>query len=213
MTGKVLALPRRLARPLPPGDLGPEEFRPAPELETWAREVFITEGGLLRNERYEPLINAEIGMLWTSMGNSRGGRSIVGQAEIMPPMAMGKWQKGRAVWQMYQWFDGLPDFVITFDAGYCDSVDDASFCALVEHELHHCGQEVDQYGMPRFRQDGSPKFGIIGHDVEEFVGVVARYGMAATGVTALVEAANRGPTIAAASIAQVCGTCQTRRRA
>jgi hypothetical protein len=46
-----------------------------------------------------------------------------------------------------------------------------------------------------------------GHDVEEFVGVVARYGAEATGVAAIVDAAKAGPTIGRASIAGVCGTC------
>ena len=61
--------------------------------------------------------------------------------------------------------------------------------------------------MPKFTQDGRPSFAIRGHDVEEFVGVVARYGATAAGVSEMVEAASRGPTIALADIAGVCGTC------
>lgn len=87
---------------------------------------------------------------------------------------------------------------------------DAEFCALVEHELYHCGQERDAFGAPKFRQSGLPAFTMRGHDVEEFVGVVRRYGADASGVRDLVEAASHEPTIARASIAQACGTCMLR---
>ncbi|WP_420376855.1 putative metallopeptidase [Sinorhizobium medicae] len=49
-----------------------------------------------------------------------------------------------------------------------------------------------------------------GHDVEDFVGVVRRYGADAAGVRAIVDAANRPPEIARANIAHACGTCQLR---
>ncbi|WP_267902481.1 putative metallopeptidase [Sinorhizobium meliloti] len=41
-----------------------------------------------------------------------------------------------------------------------------------------------------------PVFTVRGHDVEEFVGVVRRYGADAAGVRAIVDAANRPPEIA-----------------
>jgi len=86
-------------------------------------------------------------------------------------------------------------------------MDDPSFCALVEHELYHCGQKLDVHGMPKFGQDGMPQFAIRGHDVEEFVGVVARYGADAAGVSEMVEAAKHRPSVGLASIAGACGTC------
>lgn len=49
-----------------------------------------------------------------------------------------------------------------------------------------------------------------GHDVEEFVGVVRRYGARAAGVQAMVDAASAGPQIAAVKIAQAYGTCRLR---
>lgn len=208
----VLRLPKRFTRPVAP-DLDPEEFRPAPELEAWARAVFIDETGPLANPRYEHLRDARLGFLWTMVPNSRGYRMILAQAELMPPMAMGKWQKARAEHQVSTWFDGLPDFLLTFDANYARMVDDASFCALVEHELHHCGQQIGADGAPKFRQDGSPAFAIHGHDIEEFIGVVERYGAVAAGVEALVKAAQGGPSVGQAAIAAACGTCHARRRA
>jgi len=198
-------------RPFPPltvADALTGVFEPAPDLEAWARATFIDEHALLANPDHFHLNQANIGFLWTNEPNSRGGRTILGQCEIMPPMAMGKWQKARALAQLVQWFDDYPDFLITIDAGAAMSMDDASFMALVEHELYHAAQAKDQWGQPKFnKQTGRPVFAIRGHDVEEFVGVVARYGADATGVRDLVSAANKGPSIAAAKIANACGNC------
>lgn len=102
----------------------------------------------------------------------------------------------------------VPDFIITIDAAWWLQASDAEACALVEHELYHCAQDRDEYGAPKFnKQTGRPVFAMRGHDVEEFIGVVRRYGADAAGIRALIEAAEAGPEIAAASIAQCCGTC------
>lgn len=199
-------------RPQPPSRLlDPlnltETFIPDDDLRAWVFETFINAGASLENIDHAHLQDAAIGFLWTNCDNSRNMRTVLGQAELMPPMAMGKWQKARATQQIEEWFGEVPDFLITFHAAAAASMDDASFCALVEHELYHCAQKLDQYGMPKFSQDGSPSFCIRGHDVEEFVGVVARYGAEAAGVAAMVDAAQAGPTIGRASIAGVCGTC------
>jgi hypothetical protein len=189
----------------------PETFVPAPELEAWVRSTFIDPAGDLANEAHTHLNEAVLGFLWTDIPNARQGRSIVGTAEPGMPMgAMGRWAKARAAYQVKAWFGDVPDFIITIEATHAAACDDASFCALIEHELYHCAQEHDAFGAPKFSKDGRPKFTMRGHDVEEFVGVVARYGIAATGVGELVRAANKGPEIAAASIANVCGTCLAR---
>lgn len=201
-------------RPYPPCDLleaRAETFIPSPELASWTRATFIDIAGSLANPDHEHLNDAEIGFLWTDIPNSRATRAIVGQAELGTPIgAMGKWAKARALMQVREWFGDVPDFVITLEASYAASCDDASFCALVEHELYHCAPERDAFGAPKFTRDGRPKFAMRGHDVEEFVGVVARYGIAASGVGELVRAANKGPTIAEAGIAGACGTCLAR---
>lgn len=123
----------------------------------------------------------------------------------------GKWSRARIELQLIQWFGGAPDFLLTFDADYASICSDAEFCALVEHELYHAGQERDAFGAPKFRRmTGLPAFTVKGHDVEEFVGVVRRYGADAAGVRAMVDAANQAPEISRASIGHVCGTCQLR---
>lgn len=217
MTGKVIRIDfGGHSRPRPPASLFDSDdisgrFVPAPDLSTWFRAVFIDPNGPLYNPEHEHLASAEIGALWTNVPNGRNGRVILGTAEPGDPRAMGKWAKARAVQQIKEWFGTVPDFIMTIAAEYADICDDASFCALIEHELMHMGQERDEFGAPKFRKNGLPAFTMRGHDVEEFVGVVARYGAKATGVADLVEAANKGPTIGLANIARACGTCLERR--
>ncbi|MEN6450574.1 MAG: putative metallopeptidase, partial [Thermoguttaceae bacterium] len=171
-------------------------------------ETFLDEESDMFNADHAHLRDAAIVVLWTNCDNIRNMRSIIGQAELMPPMAMGKWQRARAIQQVEEWFGSMPDFLLTFSAPAAHGMDDASFCALVEHELYHCAQKIDRYGMPAFNKEtGAPIFVMRGHDVEEFVGVVARYGADASGVTAMVNAAKTGPTIGRATIAGACGTC------
>lgn len=204
-------------RPHPPADLldgspdGFTSFRPDEDLTAWLFDTFIAEGAELENPDHAHLRHASIGCLWTNVDNSRQGRVIVGQAETGDPRAMGKWAKARAEQQVVEWFGRVPDFILTFSADYAAQATDEAFCALVEHELYHCGQERDAFGAPKFRKStGLPAFTMRGHDVEEFVGVVRRYGADASGVRDLVEAASHEPLIARASIAQACGTCQLR---
>ncbi|WPZ05646.1 putative metallopeptidase [Pelagerythrobacter marinus] len=185
-----------------------DRFEPAPDLRDWIAETFITGDGPLVNEEHAHLAEAHLGILWTNCDNTRNMRQVLGQTELMPPMAMGKWQRARAIQQIEEWFGAMPDFLITFSAPACDGMNDATFCALVEHELYHAAQKLDQYGMPAFhRETGKPIFAIRGHDVEEFTGVVRRYGADAAGVRTLVDAANAKPLIDGADLDGVCGTC------
>ncbi len=203
-------------RPLPPHDLfdvdaaSYDRFVPAPDLTEWLMDTFINEGAGLENEDHAHLRFATLGALWTNATNARQGRAVIGQAEPGAPRAMGRWAKGRAEQQVIEWFGEIPDFVLTFSAQYAAEASDDEFCALVEHELYHCGQERDAFGAPKFRKSGLPAFTMRGHDVEEFVGVVRRYGADASGVRDLVEAASHEPLIARVSIAQACGTCMLR---
>ena len=203
-----------MSRPRPPADLLdliPERnFAPSHDLADWARTTFIDDDAALMNEEHRHLQFARLGFLWTAVGNSRHGRTIVGQCEPGAPRGLGRWSKARMEQQLEDWFGSVPDFLITLDAAYAAQCGDAEFCALVEHELLHAGQERDVFGAPKFRRDGSPAFAMRGHDVEEFVSIVRRYGVgAAAGDTlALVEAARAGPQVAPVSIASACGTCR-----
>lgn len=221
---KQHAIARLLDRPRPPVDLvaieaatGPDRFVPAPDIVQWIRQAFLDEqdDGPLYNPDHAHLRSARIGALWTNCANTRQMRQIVGQAEI-PSRSLGKsgaWQKARGEQQLREWFEVVPDFLLTFDGIYADRCDDAAFCALVDHELYHCAQALDDFGAPRFNQQtGEAIWTMRGHDVEEFVGVVRRFGIQAAGeaATDMVIAAARPPEIAQARIAQACGTCARR---
>lgn len=218
----VVAPPPESLRPLPPEHLrharfdgGDALFVPAPCVLRWARETFIESihGSPLHNEDHIHLAMGNLGVLWTNAENARHGRTIVGTAEI-PSIQGSKWQKARMHQQLREWFGEPPDFVITLSAPHSVDMVDAEFCALVEHELYHCGQAVDSYGSPRFsRETGVPTWTIRGHDAEQFTGVVRRYGADAAGVRAIVEAAKEHeshPLFPSTAIAGACGTCLAR---
>ncbi|TFW16012.1 hypothetical protein E4L98_24990 [Duganella callida] len=180
-------------------------FVPAPEVLTWARREILTEGGQLFNEDHAHLEYADVQFLWAPGSFAKQGRTVIGQCEEVT-FRCGPWQKGRQQQQMSDWFGYVPAYLITLDARYCLECSDAEFCALVEHELMHIGQELDEFGSPKFTKEGLPKLTLRAHDIEEFVGVVARYG-ATPEVQRLIDAVAAGPTVSSASISRACGTC------
>jgi len=200
----------KIMRPMPPEfDDWHTAFLPAPEVAGWVRDNFLTKNAPLYNPEHKHLLDANLCFLWARNSTARQGNAVVGQAERLQFQGS-KWQRERQEQQINEWFGVEPDFLITLSAPYAESIDDATFCALVEHELYHCGQQMDEFGSPKFnRQTGMPIFGIRGHDVEEFVGVVRRYGAGhASGKTMmLVDAALQQPEIEPVSIGRTCGTC------
>lgn len=110
---------------------------------------------------------------------------------------------------MHEWFGEVPKFIITLAADYCSQCTDLEFCALVEHELYHIGQAKDEFGAPKFNKEGQPVLAMRGHDVEEFIGVVRRYG-ASVEVQEMIDAAKKKPEVAGIDIARACGTCLLR---
>lgn len=199
-------------RPRPPRGLTEPTatplFAPAEDLRAWMMETFIDAEGPLANPDHDHLVGAHIGVLWTNEEARRHGRWIMAQAEV-PNFRGSPWAKARQEAQLAAWFGGEPDFLLTFYAPFAAEVDHATWCALVEHELYHCGQETDRDGIPKWHRDGSPRYGIRGHDVEEFIGVVRRYGAGASGreTRALVEAGKRAPEVAEAQLVEACGVC------
>lgn len=188
-------------------------FAPARDLGEWVRATFIAPGGDLHNPEHLHLQDADIAFVWASQGYVSKGRQVLGLTEDVVMAGRGNaWQRGRAEQQLAEWFDRVPRFLITLDATYCAQCTDPEFCALVEHELYHCGHEHDEFGVPKFTKDGQPKLGIRGHDVEEFVGVVARYGVGSPDgyLGRLILAAAKGPSVAPIRVAQACGTCLLR---
>jgi len=178
---------------------------PAPEVWEWLQAEILADTGSIHNEDHAHLIDADIRVMWASAAFTKKGRTVVGQAEQVALRA-GGWQKARMEQQMLDWFGEVPAYIITLAADYCAQCSDADFCALVEHELYHIAQATDQYGAPKFTQEGLPKLEMHGHDVEEFVGVVRRYG-ASPQVQELVDAANTPAEVGKLNISRACGTC------
>jgi hypothetical protein len=202
-----------MKRPMPPAsllelsDLSILGIRltPAPEVWEWLQTEILADTGSIHNEDHAHLFDADIRVMWASAAFSKKGRTVVGQAEQVAFRA-GGWQKARMEQQMMDWFGDVPTYIITLAADYCAQCSDADFCALVEHELYHIAQAKDQYGAPKFTQEGLPKLEMRGHDVEEFVGVVRRYG-ASPDVQELVDAANKPAEVGKLNISRACGTC------
>lgn len=197
-----------MGRPTPPGDLLESlwlTLQPAADVWEWIQGQILATTGSLHNEDHAHLIDANIGVLWASSAFDKKGRSVLGQAEQLMIRA-GGWQKARQEQQMRDWFGEEPEFLITFAADYCAQCTEAEFCALVEHELYHIAHKADKYGAPAFTESGLPKLEMRGHDVEEFVGVVRRYG-ASHDVQQLIDAASRPPEVAKINISRACGTC------
>ncbi|WP_122439750.1 putative metallopeptidase [Pseudomonas viridiflava] len=202
-----------MGRPYPPSsllelsDLSGFGIRltPAPEVWNWLQAEILADTGSIHNEDHAHLLDADIQVMWASSSFEKQGRRVLGQAEQVAFRA-GGWQKARMEQQMCDWFGDVPDFIITLAADYCATCSDADLCALVEHELYHLAQATDQYGQPAFTKEGAPKLKLQGHDVEEFVGVVRRYG-ASPDVQLLVDAANKPAEVGKLNISRACGTC------
>lgn len=194
--------PQPPAKLLEPG-LAPDLFVPAPKLAEWLRVTFIEESGKAWNEDHAHLLMARIGALWTNAEYTKQQRPIAGQAEVAkPPQMVNAWAKARWKQQVREWFGFIPDFIITISAPTWAGYDNASAMALSEHELYHCY-------LIRVTNQGIPIWGILGHDVEEHIGVVERYGPGACGsnVQRLVELARQKPLISRATISAACGAC------
>jgi hypothetical protein len=188
---------------------GLNRFVPAPIFNEFLEQTILDEDHFLFNDEHIHLSQATIGFLWTNAPNTRQMKRIVGTAEI-PFFRGNSWQKARQEQQLEEWFGIQPDFLITFDAGHWAESSAAEKLYIFEHELTHCAQARDAFGMPRFsRETGKPIFSMRGHDVELFTSQVRRYGIGAAGQDAidLIEAAAAVPLIAHAQIKAMCGSC------
>jgi hypothetical protein len=197
-------------RPMPPAGMDgvAQTMRPAPDVRAWIVEQILEEGGALHNHEHQHLLSVDFEILWASTGYQSKGRRIIGQAEQVA-FRCSAWQKWRQEQQMQQWFGRVPDFLITFDADYAANCTDIEWCALVEHELYHIAHVKGLFGEPEFTRDGLPKVAIHAHDVEEFIGVVRRYGVGnpAGNIARFVAAAAQAPEVGHVAIAGACGTC------
>lgn len=202
--------PARFARPTPPRSQPERAFEASPTAATWIRETFILPEAPLFNPDHAHLAFAKLGVVWTGVINNRHQRTILATCETTKQNTSGAWKKARAEQQLEDWFGELPDFLITLYAPALTTFDDRSFCAVIEHECYHAAQAKDEFGQPKFsRETGRPMFALKGHDVEEFFGVAARYGLPKD-LRALAELAQQQPQLPDRLIEGACGTCLAR---
>ena len=185
----------------------PNRYVPSAEWGDWIYNEIIDASGALFNKEHRDLKHAYIGVLLTNEKNTRNSKRILGTAQEGEPSGK-TWSKGPRRQQLTEWFGMVPDFLMTLD-GYwifeqAQAGEDVKILALIEHELFHMAQD----GFSR--TTGKPKWKTVPHDVEEFVGVVRRYGAGAPAdkTAQLVEAGQQEPEIAAADVDGICGTCR-----
>lgn len=158
------------------------------------------------NPDHAHLREAIIGWLWAYEPSEFRGKRLAGECR-RPKPGGARWSQMMGEQQIRQLFGSVPDFIITIDAELAKMVENDQFCALIEHELYHAAQDVDLFGAPRFTREGRPCFTMRGHDVEQFLGVVERYGAAAAGVSDMVMAATLGSSIEKREVELACATC------
>ncbi|WP_228264364.1 putative metallopeptidase, partial [Acinetobacter baumannii] len=155
----------------------------------------------LRSFRYP-----DIAVMWARSGFKKQGRQVIGTTEKVI-FNVGGWRKARQEQQMRDWFGFVPTYLITVDASFCERANDTEFCYLLEHELYHIGVMRDEDGEIVYSDSsGLPKHYLAGHDVEEFIGVVKRYGPSKN-VKRLIEVAKNPPFVSNLDISKCCGNC------
>jgi len=116
------------------------------------------------------------------------------EARILYFFRTGTWNsKGKRVWGMankipeqWQYVTGY-DLVVTINKDVWYALDENQKKALVDHELcHFCREENDE---------GETKWLIVGHDVEEFSGVIRRHGLWKEDVKAFAKETQRQMSI------------------
>lgn len=185
-------------------------FMPAAGLSEWIDHHLLDTASTLHNADHAHLQDGDIEFLWAAGSYAKQGRIVLGTAEKVAFRA-GGWVKQRQEEQMVAWFGRVPAFLVTLAADFwmAPETQDADRLALLEHELYHITQARDDMGAPKFSKDtGLPVLTMRGHDSEEFVGVVRRYGCAHDKTLAeLVRAGTMKPEVATAHIAASCGVC------
>lgn len=123
---------------------------------------------------------------------------------VAPKLKQGRRQLGMAIIPTVQgelkdlftqllvaWFGRAPQFLIVLDQEFWLEADDLTRRALLEHEMMHIKQEIGKDGELKFDMDGNPKFGIRGHDLEEFNYIVRKYGAWKSDIAEFIESAQQ----------------------
>lgn len=183
-----------IKRPMPPEDM--PMFVAAPEIYEWLHDTIFNPDHDWYNPDHEHVFDYqvnELAFMWACGGYQKAGKQILGTCE-KPMFMAGGWKRDRQEMWFNDMFGDVPDMLITLDASYCRDCSYSDFAALVEHELYHIVHKTNDYGEPSFRADGKPRLDLVSHDVEEFNGVVRRYG-GDEAVMKMMELQNQEPEL------------------
>lgn len=130
---------------------------------------------LMEDDTHKHLVENEIIIeyLMACEGVFKAGKTVIGTTHL--PTVQGR-LKSLFEMLLADYFEGMPDFLITIDAAWWEAAAPVDREALVWHELCHIQQEIDKFGELAFDRDGNPKYGLREHDVTAFNSEVARYG-------------------------------------
>jgi hypothetical protein len=197
-------------RPLPPEHLREPGYalEPSLELAAWAKSTFIDEAGPLSNPDHKHLRTVDLAVVFTNVEYEDGGMPVAGMAEIVN--ANGKpWARAERVDHLCLMHGNIPQARVWLFAPFWETCDDASACALIEHELYHFAHKKNKEREEMYDDEDRPVLTKRAHDVGEFIPVARRYGLNAVhqNVALLVAAAQSTPLIEPAQIAVACGSC------
>jgi len=157
--------------------------RPPPHL-----DPAETARPLLELPEHEHLFEGEAVIEWLLQRDAKvkQGRQILGTAYL--PRVQGELNPCFQ-WLLERYFQRMPDFLIILDAAYWEVATPRLREILVYHELSHCIHKESNEGEPLYDENGRPRWGLKGHDVEEFTSVVRRYGAWNADLEYFIEAA------------------------
>ena len=96
-------------------------------------------------------------------------------------------------WMLFGLTGGEIDYLVIIDLEYWSGATPEEREILMFHEMCHMTIALDKDGVERFNNEtGLPVWALKGHDVEEFIEVVARYGAWNPELAKMIEAASPG---------------------
>lgn len=121
----------------------------------------------VRREYHPELLAADFIILTRSPAAQKGGKAVFGSVKKASAEAQGlAGQKA--------------DYILTISIEDWNILRDRQRRALLDHELSHCQGKEDE-------ETGAMKWGLVGHDIEEFSAVLKRWGAWSEDIVQVVE--------------------------
>lgn len=134
----------------------------------------------LIQSHHEELTNATIALAW----------ALAWKADVDGRCTIGKCRKASDLDRELVKID----FVILLSAEFWRAAKEPQRIALLDHELHHATVRLDRDGEPVRDERGRVCYRMRKHDIEEFSGVVQRYGLYKRDLETFAAAIRSGPS-------------------